>query len=227
MCLSIAVASSRWRDVSPALTHPHYTAAMPAPLPLIDLPLFPLRTVLYPGAGLQLRIFEPRYVDMVRDCMRSGRGFGVCTILDGEEVGDPAVPAAVGTVATIIDFDSTAEGLLGIAATGGSRFRVERTRVQTDGLLCGDVEIWPHEPEHAVPVELALLQSIAERLIESMGSDWRQAPRSDYDNASWLGFRLAELLPLTGPEHQHMLELVDPLQRLMDLRDILPRFQRG
>ncbi len=209
------------------LTWPRYTGTMASPLPLIDLPLFPLRTVLYPGASLGLRIFEPRYVDMVRDCMPSGSGFGVCMILEGEEVGDPAVPATVGTVATITDFDSTAEGLLGIAAAGGLRFRVQRTRVQDDGLLRGDVELWPDEPEQPVPVELALLQSIAERLIETMGSDWRNATRSDYDNASWLGFRLAELLPLTGPEHQRMLELTDPLQRLMELRDILPRFQRG
>lgn len=199
---------------------------MASPLPLIDLPLFPLRSVLYPGASLQLRIFEPRYVDMVRDCMRHGSGFGVCTILEGEEVGDPAVPAAVGTVATITDFDTTAEGLLGIAAHGGARFRVQHTRVKTDGLLCGVVEIWPDELEQHVPVELALLQGIAERLIETMGSDWHDAPRSDYDNASWLGFRLAGLLPLTGPEHQRMLELDDPLQRLTELRDILPRFQR-
>jgi Lon protease-like protein len=199
---------------------------MAVQLPLIELPLFPLKTVLYPGAQLQLRIFEPRYLAMVRDCARNGSGFGVCMILDGHEVGGPALPAAVGTVATITDFDSTAEGLLGIAAKGGSRFRVQRTRVRADGLMRGDVELWPDEPEQSVPVEFALMQSIAERLVETMGPDWRDAPRSAYDDAVWLGFRLAELLPLAGPERQRMLELTDPLQRLAELRDILPRFQR-
>jgi Lon protease-like protein len=77
-----------------------------------------------------------------------------------------------------------------------------------------------------VPVEFALLQSILERLIETMGPQWRQAPRSSYDDASWLGFRLTELLPLDAGEQQHMLELSDPLTRLAELRDILPRFQK-
>lgn len=194
--------------------------------PLLELPLFPLQTVLYPGAQLQLRIFEPRYLDMVRDCARREVGFGVCLILDGYEVGEAALPAAVGTIATLTDFYTTAEGLLGIVARGSTRFRVERTRVRSDGLLRGDVQPWPDEPPLEVPPEFGLLQTIIERLVETMGPDWRDAPRSAYDDARWLGYRLAELLPLANAERQRMLELTDPLQRLADLRDILPRFQR-
>jgi Lon protease-like protein len=78
-----------------------------------------------------------------------------------------------------------------------------------------------------VPVEFALLQSILERLIETMAPQWRHAARSDYEDASWLGFRLAELLPLDTGEQQRMLELTDPLRRLAELRDILPRFQKA
>lgn len=199
---------------------------MADPTPLVELPLFPLATVLYPGAPLSLRIFEPRYLDMVRDCARQGTGFGVCLILDGYEVGDPALPAAVGTVATITDFHNTAEGLLGIVAHGGARFRVERTRVLADGLLRGEVQLWPDEPPMEVPLEFGLLQTILERLVETLGPHWRDAPRSAYDDASWLGFRMAELLPLASSERQALLELTDPVQRLVELRDILPRFQR-
>lgn len=199
---------------------------MAGQLPLVELPLFPLATVLYPGAPLSLRIFEPRYLDMVRDCARHGAGFGVCLILDGFEVGDPALPAAVGTVATITDFHTTGEGLLGIVAHGGARFRVERTRVRADGLLRGEVQLWPDEPPREVPPEFGLLQTILERLVETLGPHWRDAPRSAYDDASWLGFRMAELLPLTNSERQRLLELADPVQRLAELRDILPRFQR-
>jgi uncharacterized protein len=195
-------------------------------MPLIELPLFPLNTVLFPGAALQLRIFEPRYLDMVRECARRALGFGVCLILDGYEVGEAARPAAVGTVATLTDFHTTAEGLLGIVARGGTRFRVERTRVRSDGLLHGDVQPWLEEPAIEVPPEFGLLQTILERLIETMGPEWRDAPKSAYEDASWLGFRLAELLPLAHPERQRMLELTDPLQRLAEVRDILPRFQR-
>ena len=199
---------------------------MAGQLPLVELPLFPLATVLYPGAPLSLRIFEPRYLDMVRGCARQGTGFGVCLILDGFEVGDPALPAAVGTVATITDFHTTEEGLLGIVARGGARFRVERTRVRADGLLRGEVQLWPDEPPLEVPPEFGLLQTILERLVETLGPHWRDAPRSAYDDASWLGFRMAELLPLTNSERQRLLELDDPVQRLAELRDILPRFQR-
>ncbi len=199
---------------------------MVVPSPLIELPLFPLACVLFPGGQLQLRIFEPRYLDLVRECARHGTGFGVCLILDGEETGLPALPAAIGTIARISDFDRDEDGLLGIVAEGGPRFRVVRSRVRTNGLLRGEVEVWPAEAEQPVPVEFALLQSILERLIETMAPHWRHAPRSAYDDASWLGFRLAELLPLSPPEQQHMLELEDPLQRLAELRDILPRFQK-
>ena len=190
------------------------------------MPLFPLGSVLFPGGRLHLRIFEPRYLDLVRECSRHDRAFGVCLILAGQETGEPAVPAAIGTQARISDFHRDEDGLLGIVAEGGARFCVVRSRIRDDGLLRGDAKLWPGEPEVEVPVEFALLQSILERLIDTMAPHWRQTPRSNYEDASWLGFRLAELLPLDTGEQQHMLELVDPLQRLADLRDILPRFQK-
>ncbi|GAB2581620.1 LON peptidase substrate-binding domain-containing protein [Dyella jejuensis] len=200
---------------------------MAAQLPLADLPLFPLNTVLYPGGQLHLRIFEPRYLDMVRECAGTGAPFGVCLILEGGEVGMPAQPAAVGTLARLTDFSHRQDGLLGIVAEGDSRFRVLRTRVRSDGLLRGAIELWPDETPHQVPVEFALLQTILERLIDTMGPHWRHAPRDAYDDAGWLGFRLAELLPLATEEQQQLLEMTDPLRRLAALRDILPRFQKA
>jgi hypothetical protein len=192
----------------------------------VDVPLFPLRSVLFPGGRLYLRIFEARYLDLVRECSRNDRAFGVCLILAGRETGAPAVPAAIGTLARITDFDRDEDGVLGIVAEGGTRFRVTRTRIRADGLLRGETRLWPGELEVEVPVEFALLQSILERLIDTMAPHWRHAPRSNYEDASWLGFRLAELLPLGAGEQQRMLELTDPLQRLAELRDIVPRFQK-
>jgi Lon protease-like protein len=194
---------------------------------LLDIPLFPLSSVLFPGGRLHLRIFEPRYLDLVRECCRDGSPFGVCLILAGRESGEPAVPAAIGTLARISDFQRDEDGLLGIVAEGAARFRVSRSRVRADGLLRGNAEQWPAEATQEVPVEFALLQSILERLIETMAPQWRHAARSDYEDASWLGFRLAELLPLDTGEQQRMLELTDPLRRLAELRDILPRFQKA
>src|SRR5580698_3945248 len=91
---------------------------MPAPSSTADLPLFPLAAVLYPGGRMQLRIFEHRYLEMVRECARHGSGFGVCLILDGHETGGAASPAAIGTLARIVDFYSGHDGLLGVAGAG-------------------------------------------------------------------------------------------------------------
>lgn len=192
-----------------------------------EIALFPLNTVLFPGGLLGLRIFEARYLDMVRDCARGDSAFGICLIMQGEEAGGtPAVPAAVGTLAHIVDFDTLPEGLLGISVTGGSRFRVVKSRVRDNGLVVGEVRRWPDEPEIDVPVEFALLPTILERLAEQAGLSWRNGPRERYEDASWVGFRLAELLPLGDAERQHLLEVTDPLERLAALRDAVPRFQK-
>lgn len=189
--------------------------------------LFPLNTVLFPGGMLGLRIFEARYLDMVRECARSATPFGICLIMQGQETGGmPALPAAVGTLAHIIDFDTLPDGLLGISVTGAARFRVQKSRVRDNGLVVGEIRRWPEEPEVPVPVELALLPTILERLAEQAGLSWRNGPRERYDDAAWVGFRLAELLPLGDGERQHLLEMTDPLERLATLRDAVPRFQK-
>lgn len=192
-----------------------------------DIPLFPLAAVLFPGGQLNLRIFEPRYLDMVRECARNDSCFGVCLILEGQESSAPALPAVVGTLARITDFYTHPDGLLGIGAQGGARFRVHRTRVRDNGLLRGDVRRWPHEPAQQVPAEFGLLATILERLIEQAGGPFRCAPRECFDDACWVGFRLAEMLPLLAAERQQLLELTDPLERLRVLRDALPRFQKA
>jgi len=188
--------------------------------------LFPLNAVLFPGSTLGLRIFEARYLDMVRECARSGRGFGVCLIMQGHEAGEPALPAAVGTLASIVDFDTLPDGLLGISVTGGARFRVQKSRVRGNGLVIGEVREWPDEPIMPVPVEFSLLPAILERLAEQAGLSWRNGPRERYEDASWVGFRLAELLPLGDAERQQLLEVTDPVERLTALRDAMPRFQK-
>lgn len=193
----------------------------------VDLPLFPLSSVLFPGGRLDLRIFERRYLDLVRDCSRDSTGFGVCLILDGSEVGEPALPAAVGTLARITDFSSGPDGVLGIRAEGGERFEVLATRVRDNGLVRGEVRFWAEEPVLPVPAEHGLLATILERLTEQIGGEFSAVERTRYDDATWVGFRLAELLPLQQPEKQHLLQMTDPLQRLAQLAHYLPRFQRG
>ncbi len=194
---------------------------------LVDIPLFPLNTVLFPGGPLHLRIFERRYLDMVRDCAREGQGFGVCMILHGRDAGEASVPAAIGTLAHIVDFYTTADGLLGIRAEGGARFHVDRSRVRDNGLAHGAVRFWPPEPTVPLPPEFALLGTILERLLDASDSAFAKAERGCYDDASWVGFRLAEALPLENRERQHLLQMTDPLVRLGQLMHYLPRFQKA
>lgn len=184
------------------------------------LPLFPLHTVLVPGAALDLRIFERRYLDMVRECGRSGSGFGICLILDGDEAGGAATPAAFGTEALIEDFGSTPEGLLALRVRGHRRFHVHGVRVRDNGLLVAEVEfredmaVSPRlRPEHALLAEL--LRRI---LLQVAGGEPEPAPAL-FEQAAWVGWRLAELLPLPLAQRQELLQLHDPharLQRLLD-----------
>lgn len=194
---------------------------------LEDVPLFPLGTVLFPRGLLDLRVFEPRYLDLVRECTRQNRRFGVCLILDGHESSQSAAPAAVGTLAAITDFYTDQDGLLGIRAEGSERFRVAQVHVRDDGQLRGDINCFDPEPESNVPAEHGILVTILERLVDQMAPPWKDVPHSRYDEASWTGFRLAELLPLDDRERQQLLEMTDPLERLAWLRDALARFQRN
>lgn len=185
------------------------------------LPLFPLQgTVLVPGAALDLRIFERRYLDMVGECGRSGSGFGVCLILEGDEVGSPAVPAAFGTEAVIEDFATTPEGLLSLHVRGRRRFHVARTRVRDTGLVMAEVQFCEDDataprvrPEHA------LLAELLRRILEQVTTGDADPEPALFEDATWVGWRLAELLPLSHQQRQALLQLDDPhtrLQRLLD-----------
>lgn len=178
------------------------------------LPLFPLRTVLVPGGALGLRIFETRYLDMVRDCGRSGTGFGVCLILDGAEAGAPATPAAVGTEARIEDFDTTPEGLLALRVRGTRRFRVRQTRVRANGLVVGDVDWCAPDPDDPLRPEHALLGDVLRQTLERAGTRAVDVPQARFDDAAWVGWRLAELLPLDDATRQALLQEDDPHARL-------------
>jgi Lon protease-like protein len=185
-----------------------------------ELPLFPLNTVLFPGGPLPLRIFETRYVDMVRRCMRSDSGFGVVLIAHGREVGVPAETVAVGTEARIVDFSRLDNGLLGIVCIGQQRFRIQRTRLQPDGLLIGEVEDIPPDPAREVPGEYFALAAAARRVVTELGHVYERVERR-LNDAAWVGCRLAEVLPIAMQEKQALLELTDPRDRLAALAPLI------
>ena len=114
-----------------------------------------------------------------------------------------------------------------IRAEGGARFHVCSTRIRDNGLMHGQVDMWPDESAQTIPPEFSLLTTILDRLLECLHSPWVNATRTYFEDASWVGFRLAELLPLELPERQYLLQMTDPIERLNQLVHYLPRFQSG
>ena len=185
-----------------------------------ELPLFPLNTVLFPGGLLPLRIFEPRYLDMVSRCMREGSDFGVVLITSGEEAGAVAEMAAVGTGARVVDFSQLPDGLLGVMCRGSRRFRLLEHRVQPDGLKLGQVE-WLAEPgPDALAEEHRPLALVLRRVLQELGETARHLD-ADFDDADWVSNRLAEFLPLERTDQQALLELVDPQERMRRLAPLI------
>jgi len=190
------------------------------------LPLFPLRTVLFPGGLLPLKVFEQRYIEMTKACLRDGQPFGVCLITRGEEVAreGAAAPefASVGTLARITNFDIPQLGILHLTTRGGSRFEVRRHASDGSGLVVADVTAIVDEPAVPLADAYAPLARILALIAERLGEDNFPAP-ARYDDATWVGHRLAELLPLPLPLKQAMLEVNDANVRLTALRQFLER----
>lgn len=190
------------------------------------VPVFALDTVLYPEGSLPLRIFEPRYVDMVSDRLRRDAPFIVALIRAGSEVGGGATTHPIGTLARIVDWNRQDDGLLGIVALGGRRVRVLDTETRPDGLCVATAHMLEHEPAAAVPAEHRRLVVLLHGLLEQLESRYRlAAPR--FDDASWVGYRLSELLPMPLARKQHLLEMEDPLLRLRQLAEVIAALTQG
>jgi hypothetical protein len=189
---------------------------------LTRLPLFPLKTVLFPRGRLSLRIFEQRYLAMAKSCLSGGTPFGVCLITRGEEVATPgagAAPefAAVGTFARIRAWDMPQLGILQIAAIGEARFAVRTHELMPDGLVVAGVAPIAPEPAVALSMERRALGELLELVAARIGPQHFPDDRA-FDDASWVGGRLAELLPLPLPMKQALLEMNDAEARLAALQ---------
>ena len=185
-----------------------------------DIALFPLGTVLFPGGLLPLRIFETRYVDMVRRCMRQDEAFGVVLINDGTETSSTVQTATVGTSARIIDFQTLQDGLLGLLCRGESRFRIAQRGQQSDGLNLASVE-WLSDPLGvALDPQFEPLVKVLREVLSRLEALGRLIePR--YDDATWVSYRLTELLPLPVKLQQKLLEIDVPNERLRVLAPLI------
>ena len=185
------------------------------------VPIFPLQTVLFPGMLLPLRIFEVRYMDMAKACLRDASPFAVCLIKEGVEVGAPALPEPIGCLARIADCDMEELGILKVRALGGERFRIVSSEVNRQGLILGEVELLDAEPAAPDAPGLAECAEFLRKVIAGIGTERFAAPLR-YDDATWVSFRLAEILPLRVDVKQKLLELTDATLRLA----VLHRFLR-
>lgn len=187
----------------------------------MKIPLFPLHAVLFPSTTLPIQIFEPRYREMVGRCLEHEEPFGVCLILEGEEVGGPATPHRIGTEAAIIAAQRNQGGRYEILVEGRRRFEIlalDKSR----RYLQAEVRILP-EPEDG---DLELAQGVAklfEPFLESaeregesiMDETWKELdPRT-------LSYRIASVLPMEDEAKQGLLELPDVETRLRNEAEYL------
>jgi len=195
---------------------------MSAALEQFRLPLFPLNAVVFPGGRLPLRIFEQRYLDLVKQAIADDTPFGICAIREGAETGAPAVPYTVGTRVHVADWDMPQAGILHIDTQAEERFVVRSTRAEPGGLLIGCVEAVSAEPASAIPDELELAVEILRHIIGEYGNAHFPAPH-EFDNAVWVGYRLSEVLPLKLSIRQNLLEMNDSVMRLHILTEFLKK----
>ena len=175
--------------------------------------LFPLGVVLIPGGLLPLRIFEPRYLRMVSECLRSDRPFAVAAITDGPEVGGVASTACTGTLARIIDWQQEEDGLLGLLCEGEQVFSLRGVEVEPDQLLRAEIERRPPAVPQPMPQQLGWMSELLDDLLRRLGEPFARLAVSD-PSADHVAARLIELLPLPLAEKQALFEIDDAVQRL-------------
>lgn len=180
--------------------------------------IFPLHTVLFPDGILPLKIFEQRYIEMTKICLRDNLPFGVCQIREGREVGTPALPETIGCFATITQWDMPQLGLFHLIVRGNGRFRIIDTQVAANGLISGQTEPLPPDSGPAEVDETCC--EVLRLVIDKAGAANFPAPVK-LDDPAWVAYRLAEILPVGAAVKQQLLELQDTEARFSLLRRIM------
>jgi Lon protease-like protein len=185
-----------------------------------EIPIFPLRTVLFPDGLLPLKIFEQRYLDMTKACIRDDSPFGVCLIREGGEVGEPALPFQVGCTARIAEWDMPHLGMFHLLCRGERVFRIVEHWTGKNGLVSALVQEREPALRDALPADFQELGALLGRIIDQVGAESFPAPVL-LDDAQWVGCRLSEALPLDPEVKQRLLEAGSAHQRLEQLNALL------
>ena len=186
----------------------------------IKIPLFPLDAVLFPGGALPLRIFEPRYLDMISDCMKSESGIGVVLIKDGHEAGAAAKVHEFGTISYIAYWHKRNDGMLGITLTGEQRFHVLSTEIKANQLTIAEVELLPGFEVFEKEYDAELFINLLKQIIAQLEPPYTTMPKY-YDDMDWVSARLIELLPLQLSDKQKMLVMANVAERINYLHPLL------
>lgn len=193
-------------------------------------PLFPLKTVLFPGACLPLQIFEPRYLDMIKSCMQQQTGFAVPTISAGTEVKSVKTDfSSVACYCKIIDFDQLPNGLLGVTIEAESRVKISAVDCQQDGLYVAQLNNWPYPPIDVVAQDdIDLFRSILAQLVQHPYSKALLAAGFSLDPLAvdQLCFQLCYLLPIEPSLKQQLLEKEDLLSLVVALKKLIGQLQQ-
>lgn len=186
----------------------------------MKIPLFPLNTVLYPFGPLPLRVFEPRYLDMVSHSMKTDTPIGIILIKNGDEVGPAPEVYDIGTITEVTYWHKRPDGLLGITLTGTQRFRVNDVRVNDNQLMTAEVELIDNLESVAIDDESKYLVPILEKILDQLDPPFKTIKRH-LDNAEWVSARLIELLPTDMESKQALLESNNIVERLAKIDSIL------
>ncbi len=194
------------------------------------MPLFPLTTVLFPQGVLNLQIFEVRYLDLMKKCLRDNTPFGVVSLLDGNEVRRPDEKIQLAKIGTLVNIDQhefVTPTLIEISTVGSQRFKLLNATQEKNGLWMGEIQTLPADPVVEIPDYLQGSANALARLINSIDENEiaeEQLPfRKPYKlmDCGWVANRWCELLPLDKPTKLQLLALDNPLLRLELIDDTL------
>ncbi len=192
-----------------------------------EIPLFPLRVVMFPRGRLNLQIFERRYIDLVTHCMRTSSGFGICLLKEGEEVVQEGTNQTIhrtGTYSNIIDWDQLENGLLGITVEGSAKFSIEDCWQSDSGVLQGNVQFNETDNVGRETIPLDDQYTALADLLQNLESHPLVEQKKliiDYNNLWDLGWRLSELIPIEIEQKQQLLEIDDPWERIQSIEQLV------
>ena len=191
-----------------------------------SIPLFPLKSIVLPGGIFPLRIFERRYINMVKDCIKNDTGF--CIVLTRNNSNNKYIDDVYnyGCLVKITDWDQLEDGLLGITVSGQSKIHVIDCGLNENDLLCGNIEAVPDEKEYMIPQKYLILSKFYKRIYPGI-KNFISYKRERYSDATWIGFRLTECLPLDSSTKNKLIATNDAIERLEKLYEIVNRVFRA